>query len=272
MKYRVVAAMNNNVVLACDESSQEQIVLMAKGIGFGKKAGDTVSDDGADRQIFKLYTDDAPVKPIQTDHAAVEKLVRDVVALAKERLNVDNPKLYDALLDHIQFAIERLQFGLPIENPFIREIALLYTREYEVASAAVEMIQSRLQINMGDAEIGFIALHLHSAGKNKSLDRSMNSVQLYKEIMQILEKEPAGSASSRQVFLQTLLGMLDTIRHGAKYHFPFPLESDPCFTTSVKLARQIDQRIQATCRLSLDKHAMRFLVLDLERLFQSIPQ
>lgn len=270
MKYRVVAAMNHNVVLACDEKTQEQIVLMAKGIGFGKKAGDTVSDDGTDRQIFKLCTNDAAVQPIQTDHAAVEKLVRDVVSLAKERLEVDNPRLYDALLDHIQFAIERIQFGLPIENPFIHEIALLYTREYEVASAAVQMIQSRLQVNMGDAEIGFIALHLHSAGKDKSMDRSVNSVQLYKEVMQLLEQQSAGCASSRQVFLQTLLGMLDTIRHGVRFHFPFPLENEPCLTASMELARKIDRCIQTTCRLSLDEHAMRFLVLDLERLLQSI--
>ncbi|MFT9057640.1 MAG: PRD domain-containing protein [Ethanoligenens sp.] len=269
MEYRVVTAMNNNVVLACDEKTKEQIILMSKGIGFGRKAGDIVSDDGTNRQIFKLWAGDKDIKPIQADRAAVEELVNDLVSLAKEQLGVENPKLYDALLDHIQFAIDRLRFGLPIENPFIHEIAVLYTREYEVASAVVQMIQSRLHVNVGEAEIGFIALHLHSAGKNGPFDQSMRSVQLYKEVMQLLEHSGVGTPSSRSVFLQTLFDMLDMIRRGTHLKFPFPKAYTQTLSESAGLAQQICACVEKSCRLSFDDEAVCFMILDLEKLRQA---
>lgn len=269
MDYRVVTAMNNNVVLACDEATSEQVILMSKGIGFGRKSGDLVSDDGTNRQIFKLWAGEKDIKPLQADRAAVEELVRGVVELAKVQLDVENPKLYDALLDHIQFAVDRLRFGLPIENPFIHEIAVLYTREYEVATTAAQMIQSRLHVDVGEAEVGFIALHLHSAGKTGQIDRSMRSVQLYKEVMELLECEQVGNTNSRRVFLQALFDILDTVRHGGRLQFPFPAVAMQRLYVARALADKICGCIEKSCRLSLDEGAVDFLILDLERLRQT---
>ncbi|ADU26290.1 PRD domain-containing protein [Ethanoligenens harbinense] len=269
MDYRVVTAMNNNVVLACDEKTNEQIVLMSKGIGFGRRPGDIVSDDGANRQIFKLWAGEKDIGPLQADRVAVEEVVRDVVELAKAQLDVENPKLYDALLDHIQFAVDRLRFGLPIENPFIHETAVLYTREYEVATTAAQMIQSRLHVNVGEAEIGFIALHLHSAGKTGQIDRSMRSVQLYKEVMELLEREQIGNTNSRRVFLQALFDILDTVRHGIHLQFPFPAVVMQRLYAAKAQTDEICRCIEKSCKLSLDEDAIDFLILDLERLRQT---
>lgn len=272
MNYRVVTSMNHNVVLACDDKTKEKVILMAKGIGFGKKKGDIVSDKGTDRQIFKLWADSENIKPVQEDRSAVEELVGKLVAMAKEQLGVENPNLRDALLDHIQFAVDRLRFGLPIDNPFAHETALLYTREYELASTAVRMIQPRLHVHVGEAEIGFIALHLHSAGRNNPIDRSMRSVQLYKQIMQLLEKRSLGVTSSRRAFLQSLFEMVDAVRHGARFHFPFPLYRLPDLEEDNELVEQICQCVQSSCKLSLDTQAKGYLLLDLERLRQTTGQ
>lgn len=269
MDYRVISAMNNNVVLARDPRTDEQVVLMSKGIGFGRKPGDTVSDTGTDRQIFKLWTDGEAPQPLPMDHSEVEKVVRDVVRLAEEQLGVSNPRLYDALLDHIQFAIDRLRFGLPIENPFTHETAMLYTREFEVATTAVQMIQSRLQVDMGEAEIGFIALHLHSAGANGQIDRSMRSVQLYKQIMEELAAAQIGSQADRRTFLQWVFELIELVRRGVALHFPFPRETLGTLKESAALAERVRTLAERSCRLTFSDDAMGFLTLESEKLRQS---
>ncbi|MFR9190946.1 MAG: PRD domain-containing protein [Anaerotruncus massiliensis (ex Togo et al. 2019)] len=55
-------------------------------------------------------------------------MTQEIVEIAREKLDITNDKLYDALYDHIAFAIERLKMGLLIDNPFIGEIAIMCSR------------------------------------------------------------------------------------------------------------------------------------------------
>lgn len=268
LKYRVVSVINNNAVLA--RGTGEQVVLMAKGIGFGSKAGDEVTDDAKDRQVFKLWPDAGSISHMpETDRAEMEAVTHDVVQLAEKQLGIRNPKLYDALLDHIQFAVDRVQFGLPIENPFNYEISQLYAREYETASEAVQMMQSRLHVEMGEAEIGFIALHLHSAAKGSSVDTSIRKVQLCREVMHMLAAEGAGGESDRRVFVQSLLGLVDMHRRGVELCFPFPNWEAQITAHSASLAQKIRELTEKTMGTGLTDGAAGFIALDVEKLFQS---
>lgn len=270
MEYSVVSAMNNNVVLAHSISTGEQVILVAKGIGFGCKAGKKISDDVKNGQIFKLWPGGNELSHMSDAHndcANIETVTRDVIKLAEKRLGIQNPKLYDALLDHIQFAVDRINLGLPIENPFSHEISLLYASEYEIASEAVRMIRFRLKVELGEAEIGLIALHLHSALKGGSVDTPIRKVQMYKEIMQLLIAESAGEESDRRVFLQSLLGLLDLCRRGAQIRFPFPEWEAQLLPQSVALARRIRTLAEKDLRVRLPDEAVGFIAMDVEKLF-----
>lgn len=265
----MMTAMNNNVVLA-EDANGEQVVLMAKGIGFGRKTGDMVSDEAKDHQIFKLWTDGQLLTtPLQNDRSAVKRAVTDIVKLARERLDVKNPNLYDALLDHIQFAVDRLQFGLPIENPFVQETAFLYPREFKVAGEAVQIIKSYLQVSIGEAETGFIALHLHSACAGGGMDRSMRSVQLYRDIMAQLVSAGAGGESDRRVFLQWVFELIEMMRRKVTLHFPFPQKEMETLKKSLELAGHIRTLVESSCHIALNDDAMCFLTLELEKLRQT---
>ena len=271
MEYRIVSAVNNNIVLVRDPETGEQIILMSKGIGFGHRKGDVVSDDAENRQVFKFWPRDG-VQPLQaagTDQDKVRALTNDVLALAEKELGIKNPKLYDALLDHIQFAVDRLNFGLPIENPFSHEISLLYPHEYETAREAVRMIRDRLNVEAGEAEAGFIALHLHSAAEDASLDVSIRMAQFYKDVTQLLETEAAGDEPDRQIFIQELLGLLDLIRRGAELRFPFPDWALQVSSGGKALTRRICALVQKDLHLEFSGDALGFLVTDIEKLFQS---
>ena len=266
MQYCVISAMNNNVVLVKDADG-EQVVLMSKGIGFGRKAGDFVSDEAKDRQIFKLWTDGHPIHPIKDDRGAIRQAVAEIVRLARKRLSAMPEGLYDALLDHIQFAVDRLHFGLPIENPFVRETALLYPSAFQVAQEAVKIIKTKVGIQMGEAEAGFIALHLHSAAADDGMDRSMRSVQLYRDIMQALGD--AGTETDRRVFLQGVFELIEMIRRGVKLRFPFTQKELEPLKDSAELAGCIRSLVEKSCSITFDENAMCFLTLEAEKLRQS---
>lgn len=274
MEYRVVSAVNNNIVLARDPHTGEQIVLMSKGIGFGRRHGDIVSDNAEDRQIYKLWPNANSLKPLQSSTSnisqdKIQALTKDVVALAEKELGIKNSKLYGALLDHIQFAIDRLTFGLPIENPFSHEISLLYPSEYKTARKVVHIIRERLKVNVGEAETGFIALHLHSAAKSSSIDVSMRTAQFYKDVVQLLEAEGIMDENGRRIFMQSLISFVDFNRKNADPHFPFPNWSSHISAKNKTLLAKIKVIIQKDFQLELSDGALGFIATDIEKLLQA---
>ena len=106
----------------------DQMVIMAKGIGFGKRPGDIVTDDQQENQIFKSYNGNETYPDVPYQKEEMEQLVGDIVAMASKRLALDRKAVYHRLLDHIIFAVDRMNFGLPIENPFLEEIATFYPK------------------------------------------------------------------------------------------------------------------------------------------------
>ena len=175
MNYRVAKVFNSNAVLAQDET-ETQVVLMSKGIGFGRHIGELIEDYGDNQKIFYILDDNVnavKMKQLDFEVKKVEQVTREIVEVARERLQIDNDKLYGALVDHITFAVECLHMGLPIDNPFCGEIAILYSQEYETAQIAAEIIKERIGVEIGDGETGFIALHLYSARKNKHIRTAM---------------------------------------------------------------------------------------------------
>ena len=54
MEYVLVKAINNNVVLVKEPDTEEQMVLISKGIGFGRKPKEMVSDDRGGKEVIKF--------------------------------------------------------------------------------------------------------------------------------------------------------------------------------------------------------------------------
>ena len=63
---------------------------------------------------------------------------------------------------------------MEVSNPFLIETKTLYRHEYEIAKEVVELISDKDRDNTPVGEIGFIALHIHSAITSKNYLRSIN--------------------------------------------------------------------------------------------------
>ena len=77
------------------------------------------------------------------------------------------------MADHLDFAIRRIQNGEQISNPLTDDIRVMFYKEYKVASCIQELLWGRLQIRIDEHEIGYLALHVHSAIEEEKVSQAM---------------------------------------------------------------------------------------------------
>lgn len=187
--YTVEKVLNNNVVIAKD-SKEKEVVLIGKGIGFSKKANDSLDSEKVDKlYILENQSSQDQYKQLleQVDETFVI-VMNDLIRYSEERLGtVFNEHIHIALTDHIAFAIKRIQQGLDIVNPFLTETQLLYPKEYSVSEDVVNLLQESTGVALPEGEIGFIALHLHSAMTSRSVSRLNSYSFLINRMIEMIE-------------------------------------------------------------------------------------
>ncbi|HHW56882.1 MAG TPA: PRD domain-containing protein [Clostridia bacterium] len=189
--YRVIKVLNNNVCMAKDEKDTECIVV-GKGIGFGKRAGDIIEEDKLEK-VFYVQENTNKIKFSEL----MEKIRGEVIGIAEEIIAMAertkgkklNEHIHIALADHIAFAIERTKMGIEIKNPFNIEINALYKDDYNIASKAIELIKERLNVFLPEDETGFIALHIHAALENAGLSTTLKNTRLISKLVSTIEKQ-----------------------------------------------------------------------------------
>ena len=162
---KVIKVINNNNLCVLDDNGKEQIVS-GKGIGFGKKYGDTVDSS----QIQKTY--------LITDSELEKKMISMLKEIPLEYMTFTNDiveyikkvypaKLNESLLvtlsDHIAFAIERKNNGMEFTNPLLDSIREMYPQELALGEYCVSKIHECLNVSMSKDEAGFIAMHIINA-------------------------------------------------------------------------------------------------------------
>ena len=105
---RISKVLNISVVLVRDDNGEESI-LLGKGIGYGRKAGQEIDRQPSDRVFIPLSNPDAqPMLELFSSIPPVYlELTQEIVADAEETLGVKlSPHIYLMLTDHLHFAVE----------------------------------------------------------------------------------------------------------------------------------------------------------------------
>lgn len=186
---KVVKSFNNNILLV-KESGKERI-LFQKGIGFGKKPGDIIEKGTIVEKVFIIEDKenqrnfDEILNRVDTKLIA---LVEEVIAEITDELGEElNENIHVGLIDHLFYAIRRLEDKEEIQNPFLVEIETLYGREFSMASRLANRIREELNVDVPEGEKGFIALHIHSARNNGKLSNTIKYSFLSNSIIEHVE-------------------------------------------------------------------------------------
>ena len=188
--YRVVKALNHNAVLAADVTDQKEYLLMGKGIGFGKKVSEQFEADESCR-VYSL-TDRKERNDVQnlakSIHPEFLEIANMVLDQAEKVFGHIDRNILFPLADHISYAVERIRRNETISNPLTEDIRVLFHMEYKVASCVIPLLESRFGISIGEDEVGYITLHVHSAIDDEKVSDAMQTARAVRECIRIVEE------------------------------------------------------------------------------------
>ncbi|WP_186671666.1 glucose PTS transporter transcription antiterminator GlcT [Sporosarcina sp. BP05] len=189
--YLIKKALNNNVLIATDVNGNE-VVLIGRGIGFGKKSGEPIIQE----KVEKLFVLNDPKEQEQykqllsTLDEDTLKVLISAVEIIQARSDMPlNEHIHVALTDHLVFAVSRMRRGMAIRNPFLLETKALYPDEYKIAAEVTAMVNKQLTVALPEGEIGFIALHIHSALVNKDVRDLTRHSELMVRLVKMIEEQ-----------------------------------------------------------------------------------
>lgn len=177
---------NNNIISSTDSEGRE-LVVMGRGIGFGKRLGHKI-DESAIEKIFRMDNKDnlerfkellskLPLEYIQ--------LSNDIISYAKDSIGIKlNQNVYLTLTDHISFAIDRFKEGMHFSNPLFEEVKLFYPKEYLVGKYALHLIKDKTGLLMMDDEAASIALHLVNAEYDSKISDIFRMTKIIQEMVE----------------------------------------------------------------------------------------
>ena len=186
---KIVKTVNNNIVTSEDEQKRE-VIVMGRGLGFGKKPGQEIPDDKIEK-IFRLETPAqnnkllSIIQDIPLEHI---KAADQIITYAKKMLG-DKLKdtIYLSLIDHINFAIYRQKNNLLFQNPLLWETKQYYPSEFQVGVQSLNILKNALGITFPVDEAGFIALHFITSEYDTKMNVTFDIPRLINEIVRMIE-------------------------------------------------------------------------------------
>lgn len=159
---RIVRIFNNNVALATTPAGEE-IVVLGRGITFGKRKGQMIDPS----QVEQTFVPDQGTTSERLSWSLSEIPAEILgIATALEQEVAGDPGISVAhsfvlpLADHLNFAVERARKGVVVDYPLATEVTLLYPRELEFGRRALELVRRRLGVDLPAVEAVPLALHL----------------------------------------------------------------------------------------------------------------
>ena len=274
MAISIIKVLNNNVAIA-DHPQFGETVIIGKGIGFNRRRGDELPARQAEKLfVLKGEKEQENYKKLLPE---IDEQLQTVIIEAIQHITARvpgslNEHIHVGLTDHLLFTMSRVQNGMEIKNPFLTETIALYPFEYEIAREVIEIIKEKTGIGLPEGEIGFIALHIHSASAHKELSKINQHQQLVSRLIKFIEEQLGVKLNKSSVDFMRLVRHLrfaiDRVEAGEKVEEPEKIakllkeEYPLCYNLSWKLMKIMQQQLKKPV---FDAEAV-YLTLHLQRL------
>ena len=188
--YRVEKVLNHNVMITVNEEDMQEYLIMGKGVGFGKKVAERI-EKPSDAQIYSLIEagkkteKNSSVKEIDPFYLEAANMLLET---AEKRLGKVDRSVMIPLADHIEFAVKRIKEQGEISNPLTQDIKILFHGEYKVAEEICPFLEKEAGIKISESEVGYIALHVHSALTEEKVSSSLQMAECVRECISMIEE------------------------------------------------------------------------------------
>ncbi|WP_080848704.1 glucose PTS transporter transcription antiterminator GlcT [Cytobacillus gottheilii] len=254
--YRIKKALNNNVIIGTHDEFGE-VVIIGKGVGFNRKKDDLISEEAIEK-LFVLKNEKEKENYIKLLPFVEDELHQAIISsidyIKKRTKNSLNEHIHVALTDHLMFAVSRLANGMEMKNPFLIETKTLYPFEYDIAKEVVGIIERKTDVHLPEGEVGFVALHIHSAVLNKDLSEVNQHSQLVSHIVNMIEDQLDIKIDKDSIDYMRLVRhirfTIERVNTGEKVEEPIKISSllkeeyPMCYNLSWKLIKIMQQQLK----------------------------
>ncbi|KAA0119590.1 PRD domain-containing protein [Streptococcus sanguinis] len=193
--------LNNNVVIS--EENQEEVILMGRGLAFGRKVGQEIPDE----LIEKKYVLSENRRQLLMElPAEVMEMSDKIISFAKEKLQ---KKLKDsaflAMADHIHGVLLRLEDGIYLKNFLMWDIKRFFPTEFEVGQYAKQLLSAYVSKELPDDEAAFMALTLVNAELENGDGTARDLTMMMEEIMTIVKYSLEISLDEEDIYLERFM-------------------------------------------------------------------
>lgn len=181
----ILKKINNNCALARDDSGQD-LVVFGKGIAYRRPPYELKDLSRIERTFYGVGN--ASIAALRDIPEQVLLVAADIIDYASEKLDVDfNPNAPVTLADHINFALERVRGEAVIETPLAFDVMRLYPREVAIAKRAITLIKSRTGVQLPEAEVTNIALHLiDGEAEQSNMEATVKATRIIEDVTEII--------------------------------------------------------------------------------------
>lgn len=271
--YRVIKVLNNNGVLVYDMKRDEEAILLGNGIGFGKRVNERFERD----ENTKRYTIVDREEKKRTGRQVLSgmdpqflELAGRIVELARAELGELNPNILIPLADHIAVAVERMQNGILLKNPFHGDIRILYPEEYQIALKSRDMVQEASGCPLCQDEVGYIALHIRAGRMDEKLEESLQMVTVLRTVAAMVEESLGWKLDPHSFMFERFMAHLRYLLARIRDSEPISLDMDEYASTkfpqSYELAKRICKRLEEELGMPVPHEAVGHLGIHIERL------
>ena len=272
---KIIKIVNNNIVTSLDEQNRE-IIVMGRGLGFGRKPGMPIEDEKVEK-VFRLNSagenqklvdiiQDIPLEHIK----AADQIIEYAKSILGERLK---ETIYLSLIDHIDGAIDRYKNQIQFTNPLLWEIKQYYPSEFKVGVQSLSILRKMLGIELPVDEAAFIALHFITAEYDTKMDVTFDIPRLIDDIIAIVESEFSIKIDKESIHYERFITHLKFFAARVLQAKQMPDDDDFLFRNMIRdqykksyaCAQMIRQRLGECYKVTISEEEVVYLTVHIKR-------
>lgn len=273
--YRVSKVLNNNGVIAIDMDENKEYVILGKGVGFGKKVSQRFDKpEGCTTYRLEQETERGSAKELVKGIEPEYLEIADAILTESQKVfgdSIDRGILFP-LADHISFAVARIRRNEQISNPLTEDIKVLFYSEFKVAETLKTILRERLQIEIDDHEVGYVALHIHSAIGDEKVSVAMQTARAVRECIDMLEKATGKPIDVLSLSYNRLMNhmkyMVARASTGEKLNLDMNEYMLDQYPQAYKVATDICKNLEGCIGHKLDEAETGYLAMHIQRVYK----
>lgn len=273
--YRVSKVLNNNGVIAIDMDENKEYVILGKGVGFGKKVSQRFDKpEGCTTYRLEQETERGSAKELVKGIEPEYLEIADAILTESQKVfgdSIDREILFP-LADHISFAVARIRRNEQISNPLTEDIKVLFYSEFKVAETLKTILRERLQIEIDDHEVGYVALHIHSAIGDEKVSVAMQTARAVRECIDMIEKATGKPIDVLSLSYNRLMNhmkyMVARASTGEKLNLDMNEYMLDQYPQAYKVATDICKNLEGCIGHNLDETETGYLAMHIQRVYK----